>query len=364
MEAVIPATPAGRSGSALGGLHRLFDAWGHGLRLALPVTLRQRWFPLPPGVWLKLEGDTPQAWVGRRDEAAPVTASGVDAEAVLARHPDLPRWLLLSPANAVRSMLSLPQAADGHLHEALRYEIDRQTPFTAADVAWDARALSIDPVAQQLRAELVAVPLARLAPLLARAQALGLVLQGVDVARDDGLPSGVNLLPAELRLQPVNRWRRRNLVLAAIAFGLVVMAGFGSIQREKTRAADIETKLRQERDEARRVSEQRQRLADLTEGARQIQAQRERRAPLSALLNALGERLPANSYVERLSVQGAQMQISGVSPQSTRLVPALQGSPLWRDVAMSGAVAADAGNGGDRYTVSMRLLPPSTGTAR
>ena len=63
--------------------------------------------------------------------------------------------------------------------------------------------------------------------------------------------------------------------------------------------------------------------------------------------------------LNRLSVQGAQMQISGVSPQSTRLVPALQGSPLWRDVAMSGAVAADAGNGGDRYTVSMRLLPPS-----
>ena len=103
----------------------------------------------------------------------------------------------------------------------------------------------------------------------------------------------------------------------------MIVAGFGSIQREKARAADIDTRLRQTRDEARRVSEQRQRLADLTEGARQIQAQHGRRAPLSALLNELGERLPVNSYVERLSVQGAQMQISGVSPQSTRLVPAL-----------------------------------------
>ena len=365
MDAVIPARPANGSVSMLAGLHRLLDWWGQGLRLALPLRLRSRWFPLPPGVWLRFDNAAVQAWVGRRDEpAVAVTTTGVDADTVLSRYPDLPRWLLLAPGNAVRAGVTLPQAAGAHLREALRYEIDRQTPFTANDVAWDARALEVDPVAKTVRAELIAVPLTRLSPFLAQAQSMGLVLQGVDVADEEGLPAGVNLLPVELRLQPVNRWRRRNMIMAALAVGLVLAAAVISIQRERMRTDALEQQLEQDRGEARRVAEQRQRLTQLTEGARRIHAQRQSRAPLPALLNDLAERVPGNGYIERLTVQGSQMQLSGVAPQSTRLVPALQGSALWKDVTMSGAVAADVGRGGDRYTLGMRLVPVTSETTR
>lgn len=358
MDAVIPARPANGTVSLLAGLHRLLDWWGQGLRLALPPRLRTRWFPLPSGVWLRLEGAGTQAWIGRRDHpAASSTDITVDAESVLMRHPDLPRWLLLAPGNAVRATVSLPQAAAAHLREALRYEIDRQTPFAAADVAWDARALEVDPVAKTVRAELIAVPLTRLSPLLARAESLGIVLQGVDVADEEGRPAGINLLPADMRLQPVNRWRRRNLVLAGVAAGLVIAAVIISLQRERMRNDALKQQLEQQSGEVRRVSAQRQRLAELTTGAREINEQRQRRASLTAVLNELAERVPANGYIERLTVQGSQMQMSGVAPQSTRLVPSLQGSHLWADVTMSGAVAADVGRGGDRYTLSMRLLP-------
>ncbi|WP_158601768.1 PilN domain-containing protein [Solilutibacter pythonis] len=339
-------------------MHRLLDWWGQGLRLALPLRWRQRWFPPPPGVWLRLDEADAFAWVGRRDDAAPAPSpAGGAPEAVLARHPDLPRWLLLPAGHAVHARVQLPQAAAGHLREALRYEIDRQTPFAADAVAWDARLLALDAVAGTAQTELVAVPLARLSPSLARAQALGIVLQGVDAADDEGRPTGVNLLPRELRSRPMSRWRQRNLTLAAIALLLVVAGAAGSLQRERHRATDIQASLQRERAEARRVAEQRQRLADLTDGARQIQAQRARRALLPVLLDALAERLPGNSHVERLSVQGERLQLSGIAPQSTRLVPALQGSPLWREVTMSGAVAADASRGGDRYTLDIRLAP-------
>lgn len=351
------ARPQTRASRAMANVHRALDWWGHGLRLAVPARLRRRAFPAQPVVWLMLGGDSARAWTGTPGTPLALEGEGREAEAVLARHPDLARWLLLAPADVAQATVVLPQAAAGGLHEALRYEIDRQTPFSADEVAWDARLLAIDPSTRQLQCALVVAPLSRLAPLLARAEALGIALKGVDVTDGEGVPLGVNLLAPAQRQQPVNRWRRRNLLLAGLALGLVLMAAAVSLQRERLRAARLETLLQQQRGEAAEVAARDQRLRALVAAAQRIQSQRGRRAPLTSVLNALGERLPRSGHVERLSLEGTRLQLGGIAPQSTRLVPALQGSPLWRDVAMSGAVAADTGNAGDRYTLSMTLQP-------
>ncbi len=363
MDAVIPAQPA--TTTVWDRLHRLLDAWARGLRLAVPAGLRQRWFPPASEVWLRLD-DGERAWVARRNVGGlDIADSHIDAVPVLARHPDLPRWLLLPPQMAVRVLVSLPLAAAGQLRQALQFEVDRQTPFALADVAFDARALQVDPIAKTVLAELVVVPHARLAPLLARARGLGILLQGVDVADDEGRPAGINLLPVEARTTPVSRWRRRNLWLAAAVLALLVFGAVVSIQRQVSRADDLEAQLQRDRVQARLVAAQRQQLVDYSEAAQQIQALRDRRAPLLIVQNALAERLAGNAWIERVSIQGDQLQLSGQSPQATRLVPALQGSTLWRDVAMSGAVAAEGGNGGERYALGLRLAPvPAKGAVR
>src|SRR5690606_39160070 len=52
---------------------------------------------------------------------------------------ELPRWLLLPAAAVLRRRLSLPAAAADRLRDVVAFEIDRQTPFAAADVHYDAR---------------------------------------------------------------------------------------------------------------------------------------------------------------------------------------------------------------------------------
>lgn len=359
MDAVIPAQPA--STDLWGRVHRFLDAWAHGLKLALPLRWRQRWFPSPSDVWLQLDADRERAWVAGRDVGGlEVAGDHIDVATVLARHPDLPRWLLMPPQMVARVTVSLPLAAAGQLRHALQFEVDRQTPFALADVVFDARALQIDPIAKTVLAELVVVPQARLAPLLSHAHALGIQLQGVDVADDAGRPAGINLLPAEARSTPVNRWRRRNLWLALSVLVVLAIGAVVSIQRQNARADDLEAQLQRDRAQTRLVAAQRQQLLDYTEAAKQIQALRDRRAPLLAIQNALAERFAGNAWVERISIQGEQMQLSGQSSQATRLVPALQGSTLWRDVTMSGAVAAEGGNGGERYALGLRLTPVGT----
>lgn len=355
MDAVIPARPA-RHTAAVAGFHRFLDWWGQGLRLALPPAWRARWSPAPRGVWLQFGDAGLQAWVAPRDAVSEAQAPAADAAEVLARTADLPRWLLLPAGNAARATVAVPQAAATRLRDALRYEIDRQTPFAADDVAWDWRVVGDDAAGQAIPVELVAVPHARLSPLLARLREHGVgELQAVDVASPQGVPLGVNLLAPALREQPVGRWRQRNLVLAGIALALLASAAAISLHRERAHARQIEARIAQDRDVARHVAAQRQRLMEMAEAAQRIQSLREQRMPASQWLNGLAQYLPDNSHVERLSLQDGQLHLSGASPQPTRLVPALQSSPLWRDVAMASEVAVMGG--GDRYTLSMRLVP-------
>ena len=356
MDAVIPVQPV--TPRLWGRAHRVLDAWAAGLRLAVPARWRQRWFPPPMEVWLQLDADGGRAWVARRDVGS-LESHGrdVDAAAVLARHPDLPRWLLLPPPLAARVTMSLPMAAAGQLRQALQFEVDRQTPFSLADVAFDARALQLDAATKTVLAELIVVPQARLAPLIAQASALGIALQGVDVADADGRPAGINLLPDDMRQAPVSRWRRRNLWLAASVVALLALGAVASIQRQVSRGDALEAQLRREGARTRLVAAERQKLVDYSEAAREIQALRDRRASLVAVQGALAERLPGNAWVERISIQGDQVQLSGQSSQATRLVPALQDGAIWRDVAMSGATTSEGGNGGERYAIGLRLTP-------
>src|SRR5690606_29385649 len=71
---------------------------------------------------------------------------------------DLPRWLLLPAGVALRRRLVLPAAAAERLRDVVGFEIDRQTPFAADEVAFDARMLGRREGDAQIEAELVAAP--------------------------------------------------------------------------------------------------------------------------------------------------------------------------------------------------------------
>ncbi len=55
---------------------------------------------------------------------------------------DLPRWLLLPAGSSLRRRLPLPAAAVERLRDVVGFEIERQTPFAADAVAFDARVLA------------------------------------------------------------------------------------------------------------------------------------------------------------------------------------------------------------------------------
>ncbi|HET7125494.1 MAG TPA: PilN domain-containing protein [Lysobacter sp.] len=315
------------------------------------------------GLQLRLQDGDGLRDLGRMPLPAELEVEGNDVLAAVLSPSmaELPRWLLLPAGCCLRRRLVLPAAAAERLRDVVGFEIDRQTPFAAEDAAYDARLLSRRDGDGQLDVELVVVPRA---VLDAQRNALGAqarLLAGADVAGANGEPLGVNLLPPALRFAHSDPWRAWNLVLAVVAVVALAAALWQMLDNRRTAADAFAVVADRQADAARDVSVQRQRLVDLVQGQAFLDRSRGGRATTVEVLDELSRRLPDDTYLEKLAVEGDRITLIGLSNQASALVGRLEGSKLWRAPALTGALVPDPRTHRDRFTLVIELVDTGPG---
>ena len=115
---------------------------------------------------------------------------------------------------------------------------------------------------------------------------------------------------------------------------------------------------------------QRQQLVDLVAGTTTLNQTSARRPTALEVMDEITRRLPDTTYLEKLAIEGDRLTLIGFSPEASGLVARLQGSPLWRNPALSGALQPDPRTRMDRFTLTAELLgkqdpsaPAATGGA-
>lgn len=290
---------------------------------------------------------------------------GVDDDPVLKgllppRLASLPRWLVLPASAALRRPMVLPAAAAERLREVVGFEIDRQTPFGAAEVCFDARVTGRRGDGQ-LEVELVVVPRAAFDAALAPLGGLGRGLAGVDLDDAAGEPLGINLLADASRHRRVDPWRRWNLGLAALAVLAVASAMWMVLDNRRAAADAFERDSRQRIEQARAASAQRQQVLDHIEGTAYLSQRRAERPTMVEVLDELTRRLPDNTYLEKLAVENDRLLLIGLSTEASALVQQLEGADLWRSPALTGALQPDPRSRRDRFTLTAELaVAPDT----
>jgi len=344
------------------GLRGFLAWWGAGLAAWLPARTRKALATGNDRLLLRADGGELRLRHQRGDELRelavlplPLPADTDPLAGVLRdRAAALPRWLLLPASLGLRRPLLLPAAARERLREVLGFEIERQTPFPATDVLFDGRIVRAREDGQ-LQVELVVVPRRQFEAAAAPLGGLAAKLAGVDLADADGRALGVNLLPPAQRQARRNPWRRWNVVLALAAL-LALTAGMTQLlDNRKAAAAALQAGMAAREPQARAISAQRQRVLDAVEGAAYLRAQRSGRPPTVEVMDALAQRLPDGTYLERLAIDGDQMTLIGLSSQAAALVGKLEGAPQWRAPALSGALQQDPRARMDRFTLVARL---------
>lgn len=345
--------------------------WGQALAAWLPVRWRALLGLNHDRLLFQRQGDgLAMAWVSgaeRHDLARlPADVAAEDLRALLGRRLQaLPHWWLLPAGLALRRRLLLPAAAGERLRDVARFELDRQTPFTAAEACFDARVVGRRDDGQ-LEVELVVVPKAAFDAGLAGLGGLSAQMTGADIEDADGRPLGVNLLPVEARVARQAPDRGLQRVLAGIALLALVVAAWLTLDNRRAAAdafaADVDARAGQARD----VAAQRQQLGDLVLGVATLNRTTAQRPTALEIMDDVTRRLPDNTYLEKLSIEGERLMLIGFSPEASGLVARLQGSPLWRNPALSGALQPDPRTRLDRFTLTAELVgkkPPAQGAA-
>lgn len=350
----------GRLRPRLGGFWRW---WTQALAAWLPARQRQLFGlarerlllqPAGDGVLVSIDGVEGVRELG--ELPAPAADAGDRLSSLLApRVAALSRWLLLPSASVLRRRMPLPAAAGERLRDVLGFEIERQTPFPASAVEYDARLLGRRDDGQ-LDAELVVVPRAALESQLAALGPLAGGLAGADVASGDGGGLGVNLLPGARRQRRSDPWLGRNLILALVAL-LALAAGMWQVLDNRRAVADaFEAEVAEAATRARGASAQRQVLVDLVEGMAFLRDTRAARPTTVEVMDELARRLPDSTYIEKLSIEDTRILLIGVSSEAPSLLQRLEGSPLWRSPALAGALQPDPRSGRDRFTLTAELV--------
>ena len=277
---------------------------------------------------------------------------------LLGHGPNPDRRLILAapPAAVLLRSLQFPPAVEENLRQVLSFEMDRQTPFKADQVYFDYHVESLG-AGRQLRVDLALAPRPAIDALTERAKALGLALDGVDVPRSD--PSGLrrrgfNLLPEAARVRRSNPQLRLNLILAAAAVLLVVMAMQQSVANREQALEALRANVEVARTEAREVNALRNRLDTAVNGAGYLTEKKTQTPSVFRVLGDLSERLPDDTWLERLTFREGGLEVAGQSSESTKLIALLQESRTLGNPAFMGQISPDARTRKERFTLSAR----------
>jgi general secretion pathway protein L len=375
MQSLRPLAERMRRGWRVSPLPGFLRWWGGELRELLPVRWRG-WFSSGAD-WHLLQHSGTQ-WTLRRsghreplaswDDASDTVAGDLHAPpaalvaALRGVDPEDRRLaLLLPPVVVLRRPLTLPLAARDNLLQVVAFEMDRQTPFSVAQVYYAVRELDTPAGAGRFNAELVAVTRSTVDPLLTRLREQSVSIDAVDLAlADDRL--GINLLPPEQTPHHVRPRRRLNLVLAAACVLLLGLLLGVWLHNRQAALEQMQADVESMRGDAQQVASLRQQLQD-NAGAAGFLAQRKKNTiSMLSLLQEVTARLPETTWLERLSVDNSgQIGFQGQSQQAAKLLDALKDSRLITDASFQGSIQPDPTTGKERFYLTARVNQPKGG---
>lgn len=255
-----------------------------------------------------------------------------------------PLLLRIPRAALLEREVVLPLAAERELERVLTYEMDRLTPFAAGDVFWTAVIDRRDRVGGRLHLRLLLAPRAPWTGVLAALAAAGRPVSAL-VADDRS-----RTIP--LRRQAAGPWPRRLLatgVAACVALAAAAVAlPFAAQNRDR---GTIEARIAALRPQIAAVESLQRQAAGTAAGQDVVAAERARVGDPLAVLAALTDILPDDTFLTEFAMRQGRIEMAGQSPAAARLIAALSADPVIRNAAFAAPVTRLDGNRGELFSI-------------
>ena len=352
-------------------LPRFFQWWWGELRTLVPESVR-RYFRAPrPRLLLAVEDGELRVWRVSQEtgEHCDTLDTGQRRELLQTRLQDhlhsfeegAPRTVLCLPAaNTLERELQMPAAAESNLHQAVGFELDRQTPFSREQVYYDIQPLGREN--QMIRLRLSLTLREEVDNRVRELEKLGVRLDAVDVAESGGGESppelrGINLLPVSRRAHHIDSRVWWNWGLGAASALLLALVMWQSLYLRGQTRAELEQQREAMRAEAMAVRELRNQLETATESANFLARKREQAPDPLLVLAEVTQRIPTDTWVQRFQIEGTELQLQGLSDAAQQLIEILNDSPLLENTYFRGAISTDRRSNKERFTAVSEIQP-------
>ncbi len=356
------------------GVSGFFRWWGGEMAACLPAPLRERFartrqrlviavsetgaqFTYEKGREMRSLGEVSisagdlagQRDAGQREAVARIIRkAGLDAAEVILR---LPRDKVL------RRLVELPSAAAENLREVLGFEMDRHTPFKAAEVYFDYRLEGADPERKRIKVDLVVVPRAIADQAVRLATSWGLQpdqLAAGDEPDGGGAPP-FNLLPPGATRTRTTLGRRLVAALGVLLCILLAVALYLPLKQKQEVLAVAEAQLAGARAEAVQADAMKKQVEEMLARSRFVVERKRNQHSATELLDELTRLLPDHTWVLKFGLRDGRLTLSGYSAKPSSLIGLLEQSGLLTEVRFSSPVTMDQKIGLERFNLTATL---------
>ncbi len=269
----------------------------------------------------------------------------------------IPSLIRLPASVGLRKRLTFPATIERDLAQALRFDMDRLTPFTADQVMFDYRVGRRDRAAKQITVDLLAVPRALIDPVVEQARAWGFRPARIDLTEgalneaDWRLPLGV------ARRKPIFSWANASWSLACVAVVLAFATALYPLHQKHQQLGDLQQQLADARKEAAVVSALRESVERTRQDTRFIFEKKLERPPFVQVLNEVTRVIPDHTWLYRLRYQSGDLQVFGHSEIASELIANLEASPMLVNARFNAPTTRDRRTDKERFHIACRVAP-------
>jgi general secretion pathway protein L len=267
--------------------------------------------------------------------------------------------LVLQPHRFMFRPLELPGRASGFLEGIIRAQIDRLTPWSAADAAFGWRPSS-EVENERMIVTIAATARSLITPFVNAFSALGVDAIIVSAPLHD---AGSDAASIKVFQQNIRGARDAHRLRGALVALLVTVSALGgaAVAAAVIVGGDLEAR----RDDlAQRVTERRAALRsarDATGEAALALERRKRETPSSVIvIEALSQILPDHTYLTELHILADKMQIIGVTRDAPSLIQLIEQSSHFTKAVFFAPTTRSLSESGEHFSIEAKIEPVYT----
>lgn len=337
-----------------------FSWWGEGLYLGLPQSLRQLFRAELPRLSLSLldnhllklswNNDGKHSECGQFD----LTESNFDFNHAVKKCSRGRKYLLelnLDNRQALYLQHTFPEGVQDNIQQVVAYQLDRLTPFSADQAYFDASVAKYDKVKKEVVADIYVTPKAAVDRVFARLREAG--VPEIDlVSTRNGMVSLRNGLQSTRRAVESSGWSAVPLYFFIAA---LVLSLAGPVLYKQRRLDQIDEAITDLRQGSAAQLEVREKLLAAEEALAFLE-QRRKTIPVALdVVEKLSAEIPEHTWLERLELDGHEIQIRGESNKALTLIDTLEESPNFARVSFKSPVTRSKDSGKDKFHIQARV---------